>query len=57
MVAAYRAKSGRDEAEIEALMAAETWLSAQDGHALGLADHGEPKAARRAGGFRALGSR
>jgi ATP-dependent Clp protease, protease subunit len=29
MVAAYRAKSGRDDAEIEALMAAETWLSAR----------------------------
>ena len=30
MVAAYRDKSGRDDAEIEALMAAETWLSAQE---------------------------
>ena len=29
MVAAYRDKSGRDDAEIEALMAAETWLSAR----------------------------
>jgi hypothetical protein len=38
MVAAYRDKSGRDDAEIEALMAAETWLSAQEAVALGLAD-------------------
>ena len=30
MVAAYRDKSGRDDAEIEALMRAETWLSAQE---------------------------
>jgi ATP-dependent Clp protease, protease subunit len=42
MVAAYRAKSGQDEAEIEALMAAETWLSAQEAHAFGLADRVEP---------------
>jgi hypothetical protein len=28
MVAAYRDKSGRDDAEIEALMRDETWLSA-----------------------------
>jgi ATP-dependent Clp protease, protease subunit len=35
MVAAYRAKSGRDDAEIEALMAAETWLSAQEAGWLG----------------------
>jgi ATP-dependent protease ClpP protease subunit len=38
MVAAYRDKSGRDDAEIEALMAAETWLSAQEAADLGLAD-------------------
>jgi ATP-dependent Clp protease, protease subunit len=38
MVAAYRDKSGRDDAEIEALMAAETWLSAQEALELGLAD-------------------
>ena len=31
MVAAYRDKSGRDDAEIEALMEAETWLSAAGG--------------------------
>jgi len=42
MVAAYRDKSGRDDAEIEALMAAETWLSAQEAVALGLADRIEP---------------
>jgi ATP-dependent Clp protease, protease subunit len=30
MVAAYRDKSGRDDSEIEALMQAETWLSAQE---------------------------
>jgi ATP-dependent protease ClpP protease subunit len=30
MVAAYRDKSGRDDAEIETLMAAETWRSAQE---------------------------
>jgi ATP-dependent protease ClpP protease subunit len=41
MVAAYRDKSGRDDAEIEALMAAETWLSAQEAVALGLADRVE----------------
>ena len=38
MVAAYRDKSGRDDAEIEALMTAETWLSAQEAVALGLVD-------------------
>jgi ATP-dependent Clp protease, protease subunit len=38
MVSAYRGKSGRDDAEIEALMAAETWLSAQEAVDLGLAD-------------------
>jgi ATP-dependent Clp protease protease subunit len=38
MVAAYRAKSGRDDVEIEALMAAETWLSAQEALELSLAD-------------------
>ena len=38
MVAAYRDKSGRDDVEIEALMAAETWLSAEEAVDLGLAD-------------------
>jgi ATP-dependent Clp endopeptidase proteolytic subunit ClpP len=38
MVAAYRDKSGRDDAEIGALMAAETWQSAQEALELGLAD-------------------
>ena len=42
MVAAYRDKSGRSDAEIEALMAAETWLSAREAVALGLADRIEP---------------
>jgi ATP-dependent protease ClpP protease subunit len=41
MVAAYRDKSGRDDAEIEALMAAETWLLAQEALELGLADRVE----------------
>jgi ATP-dependent Clp protease, protease subunit len=41
MVAAYRDKSGGDDAEIEALMAAETWLSAQEAVELGLADRVE----------------
>jgi len=41
MVAAYRDKSGRDDAEIEALMRDETWLSAQEAVALGLADRVE----------------
>jgi ATP-dependent Clp protease protease subunit len=41
MVAAYRDKSGRHDAEIEALMAAETWLSAQEAVAIGLADRVE----------------
>jgi ATP-dependent Clp protease protease subunit len=41
MVAAYRDKSGRDNAEIEALMAAETWLSAEEAVALRLADRVE----------------
>jgi ATP-dependent Clp protease protease subunit len=41
MVAAYRDKSGRDDTEIEALMAAETWLSAQEALELGLADRVE----------------
>jgi enoyl-CoA hydratase/carnithine racemase len=41
MVAAYRDKSGRDDAEIEALMAAETWLSAAEAVDLGLADRVE----------------
>jgi hypothetical protein len=38
MVAAYRDKSGRDDAEIEALMQAQTWLSAEEAVELGLAD-------------------
>jgi ATP-dependent Clp protease protease subunit len=38
MVAAYRDKSGRDDAEIEALMRDETWLSAEEALGLGLAD-------------------
>jgi hypothetical protein len=41
MVAAYRDKSGRDDAEVEALMQAETWLSAEEAVALGLADRVE----------------
>jgi ATP-dependent Clp protease protease subunit len=41
MVVAYRDKSGRDDPEIEALMAAETWLSAQEAVDLGLADRVE----------------
>jgi ATP-dependent Clp protease, protease subunit len=41
MVAAYRDKSGRDDAEIERLMAAETWLSARETVELGLADRVE----------------
>jgi hypothetical protein len=41
MVAAYRDKSGRDDAEIEALMQAESWLSAEEAVALGLADRVE----------------
>jgi hypothetical protein len=38
MVAAYRDKSSRSDAEIEALMRDETWLSAQEAVDLGLAD-------------------
>jgi Clp protease len=38
MVFAYRDKSSRTEPEIEALMAAETWLSAKEALELGLAD-------------------
>ena len=41
MVAAYRDKSGRSDAELEALMAAETWLSANEAVDLGLADRVE----------------
>jgi ATP-dependent Clp protease, protease subunit len=41
MVAAYRDKSGRDDAEIETLMATETWLSAEEAVELGLADRVE----------------
>jgi ATP-dependent Clp protease, protease subunit len=50
MVAAYRDKSGRDDAEIEGLMAAETWLSAEEAVALGLADRVE-QAVRMAARF------
>ena len=38
MVGAYRDKSDRDDAEIEALMQAETWLTAEEAIDLGLAD-------------------
>jgi hypothetical protein len=38
MVGAYRTKSGRDHAEIEALMQAETWLTAEEAVVPGLAD-------------------
>jgi ATP-dependent Clp protease protease subunit len=41
MVAAYRDKSGAGDPEIEALMAAETWLSAEEAVELGLADRVE----------------
>jgi ATP-dependent Clp protease protease subunit len=41
MVAAYRDKSGAGDAEIAALMAAETWLSAEEAVELGLADRVE----------------
>jgi ATP-dependent protease ClpP protease subunit len=41
MLAAYRDKSRRDDAEIEALMQAETWFSAQEAVDLGLADRVE----------------
>jgi hypothetical protein len=41
MVAAYREKSGAEGAEIEALMTAETWLSAEEAIELGLADRVE----------------
>jgi ATP-dependent Clp protease protease subunit len=41
MAAAYRDKSGTDDTEIEALMAAETWLSAEEAVGLGLADRVE----------------
>jgi ATP-dependent protease ClpP protease subunit len=41
MVAAYRDKSGRDDAGIEALMRGETWLSAEDAVGLGFADRVE----------------
>jgi ATP-dependent protease ClpP protease subunit len=41
MAAAYRDKSGRSDAEIEARMAAETWLSAQEAVDLGFADRVE----------------
>jgi ATP-dependent Clp protease, protease subunit len=41
MVAAYRDKSGREDAEIEALMRDETWLSAHEALELGLADRVE----------------
>jgi ATP-dependent Clp protease protease subunit len=48
MVAAYRDKSGRDDVEIEALMAAETWLSAEEAMDLGLADRVEQPVAMAA---------
>jgi len=38
LVAGYAAKSGRDQAEIAALMAKETWFDAEEAIALGLAD-------------------
>ncbi len=38
MIAAYRDKSGAGDEEIEALMAAETWLLAEEAVELGLAD-------------------
>jgi len=38
LVAGYAAKSGRDEAEIAALMAKESWFDAEETVALGLAD-------------------
>ncbi|MGI9433568.1 MAG: ATP-dependent Clp protease proteolytic subunit, partial [Geminicoccaceae bacterium] len=38
MVGAYRDKSERDDSEIEALMQAETWLTAEEAIDLGLAD-------------------
>jgi ATP-dependent Clp protease protease subunit len=41
MVAAYRDKSGAGDEEIAALMAAETWLSAEEAVELGLADRVE----------------
>ena len=41
MVAAYRDKSGAGDAEVEALMATETWLSAEEAVELGLADRVE----------------
>jgi hypothetical protein len=41
MVAAYRDKSGRDDVQIETLMAAETWLSAEEAVDLGLANRVE----------------
>jgi Clp protease len=41
MVAAYRDKSGAGDAEIAGLMAAETWLSAEEAVELGLADRVE----------------
>jgi ATP-dependent Clp endopeptidase proteolytic subunit ClpP len=48
MVGAYREKSGRTDAEIEALMQAETWLSAQEALELGLADRVEQPVAMAA---------
>ena len=38
LIQGYAAKSGKSDAEIAALMAAETWLDAQDALALGLID-------------------
>jgi ATP-dependent Clp protease, protease subunit len=48
MVAAYRDKSGRDDAEIEELMRDETWFSAEEAVALGLADRVEQPVAMAA---------
>ncbi len=50
MVAAYRDKSGAGDEEIAALMAAETWLSAEEAVDLGLADRVE-QAVRMAAHF------
>jgi len=41
MIAAYKNKSGKDEAEISSLMSAETWLTAAEAVAMGFADEME----------------
>jgi len=56
MVVAYRERSRREDAEIEALMAAETWLSAEEAVELGLADRVE-KPVRMAAHFDLSGFR